>query len=360
MKLKFIKYVALIAFALLSACGGGGSSTVSSTQQLVSIAYDSTAGKLIVTDFGLNIVQSVSALTGTASLTTLAGASGSSGVTNSTGTSATFNGLQGVATDSSGNLFVSELNNYDIRKIATPTATATVTTFAGVSGTHGSADGTGTSAYFYNPRGIAIDSTDNIYLADSTNQTIRKITSGGVVTTLAGYAGTTGVTNGIGSVARFNYPNSLAVDSAGTNLYVADTLNNAIRKIVIASQTASTLAGSIGTSNYGYTNATGTNALFYSPVGVATDDTGNGLGNVYVTDYSNNSIRKIVIATGLVTTLAGNTSGTSGYVNATGTAAYFSNPTGITYFNGNLYVIDQSGTHIRIVNTTSGAVTTLY
>lgn len=352
MSIKF-KYLVLATVAILAACGGGSSSTSSSSQQLVGITYDSTAAKLIVTDFGLNVVQSVSALTGTATLTTLAGSSGSTGSTNSTGTSATFYGLQGLAADSSGNIFVSDMLNDGIRKIATPTATATVTTFAGVLGTAGSLDGTTTAAEFYYPRGMAIDSSNNIYVADSSNHTIRKITSAGVVTTLAGYAGTPGTANGTGSAAEFYYPNSVATD--GTNVYVADTVNNAIRQIVISSGVVTTLAGTIGSGNYGYKNLTGTNALFYNPVGIASDGT-----NLYVTDYNNNSIRQIVIATGVVTTLAGNTSGTSGYVNATGTAAYFSYPTGITYYNGNLYVIDQSGTHIRIVNTTSGAVTTLY
>jgi NHL repeat len=349
--MKFCSYITAIFVLLVSSCGGSTSST--SSQYLTGITYDTTSGKLIVLDFGLNIVQSVSALTGSATLTTLAGSSGSSGTTNSTGTSSKFNGLQGVASDSSGNLFVSDLYNEVVRKITSPSSTATVTTFAGVMSTSGSIDGTTTAAYFYYPRGIAIDSSDNIYLADSANHTIRSITSAGVVSTLAGYAGTSGYTNGTSSSARFNYPNSVATD--GTYVFVADTQNHQIRKIVISSGVVTLLAGnSSGTS--GYTNSTtGTSAYFYYPVGIATDGT-----NLYVTDYYNHSIRKIVISSGVVTTLAGNTSGTSGYVNATGTSAYFSYPLGITYYNGNLYVTDQSGTHIRIVSTTDGATTTLY
>lgn len=329
------------------ACGGGNTS---SSQYLTGITYDSTSGKLIVVDYGLNIIQLVSALTGTATLTTLAGSSGNSGSSNGTGTSASFYGLHGVVADTSGNLFVSEVFNNGIRKITTPTSTATVTTFVGVLGTAGSADGTTTDAYFFYPRGITIDSSNNIYVADSVNHTIRKITSAGVVTTLAGYAGTSGTTNGTSSAARFNFPNSVVTD--GVNVFVADSQNNSIRQIVISTGVVTTLAGNTsGTS--GYLNATGTSAYFYIPVGIATDGT-----NLFVADYYNHSIRQVAIATGVVTTLAGN--GTSGYVDAVGSSAYFSYPLGITYYSGNLYVTDQSGAKIRIISTTTGSTTTLY
>jgi hypothetical protein len=351
MRIKLIFLTTLIL--ILTSCGSSSSSTY---QFLTGITYDATSGKLIVLDFGQNIVQTASAITGTATLTTLAGSSGNVGTTNSTGTSAKFYGLQSIVSDSSGNFFVSDLYNQVVRKITSPTSTATVTTFAGTMSTLGSTDGTTTAAYFYYPRGIAIDSSDNIYLADSANQTIRTITSAGLVSTLAGYAGSTGTTNGTSSAARFNYPNALATVTSGgtTYVYVADTVNNQIRKIVASTGVVTLLAGnSSGTS--GYTDATGSSAYFNTPVGLATDGT-----NLYVTDYNNHSIRQIVISTGVVTTLAGNTSGSSGYVNAIGKLAYFYYPLGITYYNGNLYVTDQGGTHIRIVNTTSGAVTTLY
>ena len=348
MKFKFL-FIFLIS-SLLSACGSSSSSA--SSQFLTGITYDATSGKLIVLDFGQNIVQSVSALTGSTSLTTLAGSSGNSGTTNSTGTSAKFNGLQGIVSDSSGNFFVSDLYNQVVRKITSPSSTATVTTFAGTMSTSGSTDGTTTAAYFYYPRGIAIDSSDTIYLADSANQTIRTITSAGVVSTLAGYAGTTGTTNGTSSSARFNYPSAVATD--GTYVFVADTANNQIRKIVISTGVVTLLAGNSSGST-GNANATGSSAYFNTPVGIATDGT-----NVYVTDYYNHSIRQIVISTGVVTTLAGNTSGLSGYVDSTSTAAYFYYPLGIAYYSGYLYVTDQNGSHIRKISTTTGLVTTIY
>ena len=344
----------LILFSFLSflitSCGSNTSS--SSSQFLTGITYDSTSGKLIVLDYGQNIVQSVSSLTGTATLTTLAGSSGNSGTTNSTGTLSRFYGPQGVVSDSSGNFFVSDLYNHVIRKITSPYSTASVTTFAGYMSTSGSADGATTAAYFFYPRGIAIDSSNNIYVADSANHTIRTISSAGVVSTLAGYAGTSGYANGTSSSARFSYPNAVATD--GTNVFVADTANNQVRQIVLSTGVVTLLAGS-STGISGYTNATGSSAYFYTPVGIATDGT-----NVYVTDYNNHSIRQIVISTGVVTTLAGNTSGQSGFVDSTGTSAYFNYPLGITYNSGYLYITDQGGSHIRKVSTTTGIVTTLY
>jgi len=348
MKYKFL--ISALLTISISSCGG--TSTASYSQFLTGITYDTTSGKLIVLDYSSNIVQSVSALTGTATLTTLAGSSGNSGTTDSTGTSAKFYGLQGVVSDSSGNLFVSDMNNHTIRKITSPTSTATVSTFAGVAGTSGTSNGISTAAYFNYPRGIAIDSSGNIYVADTSSSTIRTITSAGVVTTLAGSASTNGYTNGTSTAAYFNYPAGVATD--GTYVFVADTTNNQIRKIVISTGVVTTLAGnSSGTS--GYINATGTSAYFNLPIGIATDGT-----NVYVADFGNHSIRQVVISTGLVTTLAGNTSGTSGYVNATGASAYFWNPIGIAYYSGNLYVTDQTGTHIRVVSTSTGATTTLF
>jgi len=349
-----MKYKLLLSIILclsITSCGSGSSSS-SSSQFLTGITYDTTSGKLIVLDWGLSIVQAASALTGTATLTTLAGSSGNTGTTDSTGTSAKFYGLHGVVSDTSGNFFVSDTYNQVIRKITSPTSTATVSTFAGVAGNSGTSDGTTTAAYFNYPRGIAIDSSNNIYVADSISSTIRKITSAGVVTTIAGNAGTTGYTNGTSSAANFYIPNSLATD--GTYVFVCDTGNNQIRKVVISTGVVTTLAGH-ATGSSGYTDATGTSAYFNSPVGIATDGT-----NLYVSDYYNHSIRKIVISSGVVTTLAGNTSGSAGYVNATGSSAYFSYPLGIAYYSGNLYVTDQSGTHIRIVSTSTGETTTLY
>ena len=153
--------------------------------------------------------------------------------------------------------------------IATPIVT--VSTLAG--STQGYTDGTGTSAQFSYPTGVAVDGAGNVYVADRYNHRIRKITASGVVSTLAG-SGTSGYTDGTGTSAKFDYPTGVAVDGAG-NVYVADQNNHRIRKIT-ESGVVSTLAG----STYGYTDGTGTSAKFNYPFGVAVD----GAGNVYVAD----------------------------------------------------------------------------
>jgi sugar lactone lactonase YvrE len=271
--------------------------------------------------------------------------SGSSGSADRTGTAASFNYPEGVAVDSSGNLYVADSDNYKIRKI---TPAGVVTTLAG-SGVYGSADGTGTAASFAYTQGVAVDSSGNAYVADSGNNKIRKITPAGVVTTLAGGGGSewngSGSADGTGSAASFAYPNGVAVDSSG-NVYVADSNNNKIRKITPAGG-VTTLAGS-GFSDS--EDGTGTVASFAYPRGVAVDKN----GNIYVADSNNNKIRKITSG-GLVTTLAGSSRKGS----RDGTTASFNYPTGVAVDgNGNMYVADSGNSKIRKI-TPAGLVTTL-
>src|SRR5207245_2450146 len=153
-----------------------------------------------------------------------------------------------------------------------------------LAGYNGSDDGTGSAARFYNPYRVATDSSGNVYVADTNNHTTRQITPAGVVTTLAGLAGINGSADGTGSAARFNYPVGVATDSSG-NVYVADTFNHTIRQITPAG-VVTTLAGLAGTS--GSVDGTGSAARFYRPYGVATDSS----GNAYVADGNNNTIRK--------------------------------------------------------------------
>jgi hypothetical protein len=171
-----------------------------------------------------------------------------------------------------------------------------VTTLAGTAGVEGSTDGTGAAARFNYPARVATDSAGNAYVADGMNSTIRKITPAGVVTTLAGTAGVKGSTDGTGAAARFNDPVSLATDSAG-NVYVAEVSNYTIRRITPAG-VVTTLAGTAGVR--GSTDGTGAGARFGEPAGVATDSA----GNVYVADRFNHTIRKITPA-GVVSTVVG-------------------------------------------------------
>jgi len=213
-----------------------------------------------------------------------AGVPPAAGSANGTGTAARFRSPAGVAVDSNGNIYVGDEGNHLIRKI---TPAAVVTTLAGLASDAGSTNGVGPAARFFSPRGVAVDGNFNVYVADYRNHTIRKITPAGEVTTLAGLAASPGSIDATGSAARFTNPHGVAVDGAG-NVYVADLGNHLIRKITSAG-VVTTLAGSAG--NVGSADGTGIAARFNAPGGVALD----GAGNLYVADIFNNTIRMSVV-----------------------------------------------------------------
>ena len=270
-------------------------------------------------------------------VTTLAG-SGSSGNTDATtGTNAEFNVPQGITTDGT-NLYVTDYNNHTIRKIVI--STGVTTTFAGAGG-----------GIFYYPTGITTDGT-NLYVADRNNHRIRKIViSSGAVTTLAGSSA--GSADGTGTSAQFNKPQGITTD--GTNLYTVSWVNNTVRKIVISTGVVTTLAGTVGSSSNS-TDGTGGSAVFNWPFGITTDGT-----NLYVAESSGRKIRKVVISSGVVTTFAGSPSGSvsGGSTDATGTSARFSNPDAITSDGTNLYVADTMNHRIRKIVISTRVVTTL-
>jgi sugar lactone lactonase YvrE len=223
----------------------------------------------------------------------------------------------------------------------------TVYTLAGSAWVTGASDGTGKAAQFSNPAAVTTDGI-NLYVADAGNNTIRKVViATGAVAMLAGSAMNFGSNDGTGAAALFFEPSGITTD--GTNLYVADTYNRTIRQVVIATGATTTLAGTRSVS--GSRDGTGAAASFSLPVGITTDGT-----NLYVTDSYNNTIRKVVIATGAVTTLAG---GKAGSADGTGAAASFNNPASITTDGTNLYVADILNRTIRKVVIANGAVTTL-
>jgi sugar lactone lactonase YvrE len=250
-----------------------------------------------------------------------------------------------VAVDSADNVFVSDVTNHVIRKI---TPANMVTTVAGLSGSVGSADGIGAAARFNYPYGLAIDATDQLYVADSLNRTIRAISTGAEVTTVAGAVGMPGTDDGTGPLARFVFAVGMATDGAG-NVYIADSDRHTIRKMT-PEGVVTTIAGLAGVS--GSTDATGSAARFYIPKDVAID----GAGNLYVADTGNHTIRKID-ANGAVTTLAG-LAGSSGNTPGTGSAARFAGPSGLACDSaGNIFVSDNDSSLIRKV-TPAGVVTT--
>jgi hypothetical protein len=267
-------------------------------------------------------------------VTTVAGST--RGSADGVGRAAQFFQPTGIAVDGAGNIYVADSGNRTIRKI---TSLGQVTTVAGSAGLNGSADGTGSDARFEVPRGIAVDGAGNVYVTDSSANTIRKITSGGVVTTLAGKPGLNGATDGTGSAARFWEPYGVAVDGAG-NVYVADRDNSTVRKIT-SGGVVTTLAGSAG--NGGGVDGTGSAAGFNYPSGIAIGSD----GNIFVADTYGSTIRKITSG-GVVTTIGG-LYGAVGSIDGIGSAARFVNPAGIAIGSiGRLYVA-ESGTDRNLI-----------
>lgn len=290
------------------------------------IAIDSS-GIIYISDLANHRIRK---MTSAGIVSTFAG-SGSPALVNGAGTAASFNGPSGIAVDASGNVYVADMYNHCIRKI---TSAGDVTTIAG-SGSYGYANGTGTAAKFNYPSDVAVDSSGNIFVADRYNLRVRKITSAGVVTTFAG-SGDDGCVDSDGIFARFSTLRGITIDGSG-NLYVADTHNNRIRKIT-SSGSVTTLAGS-GTA--AFADGTGSAASFNEPFRVAVDSS----GNIIVADTYNNCIRKITGA-GVVSTLAGSTA--SGYIDGAVAASRFSKPIGVAVDSfGNIVVADLLNYRIR-------------
>jgi len=291
-------------------------------------------GTIYVADYINNRIRKISA---TGIVSTLAG-TGNSGAINGLATTATFYHPSAVAVAADGTIYVADEGNNLIRKI---TAGGMVSTLAG-SGSAGLTDGTGTAAEFDAPSSIVVASDGTVFVADEDNDCIRKITTAGTVTTFAG-SGLGGYVNGTGTAAQFSSPFGLAITSDGT-IFVADTINNRIRKITPAG-VVTTFAGS-GALGGGATDGIGIAADFNFPTGIAVASD----GSVYVADTGNNKIRKISAA-GEVTTLAG--SGVSGYANGVGTAAQFNSPSGVTVAtDGTVYVTDTNNHRIRKITNT--------
>jgi sugar lactone lactonase YvrE len=263
-------------------------------------------------------------------------------------------GAAGVVIDSAANLYVAESSGNDIRRIGTD---GSITTFAGAADqSAGAADGTGTAAKFSQPTAEAIGVDGSIYVTDTANNTIRKITAAGVVTTLAGMAGGSGSTDGQGAAARFNTPLGITFGSDGA-LYVADAGNHTIRRLALDG-TVTTIAGTAGIS--GSTDGNGAAASFGDLEGLV----GDSSGNLYIADMSNNKIRKSTLSGG-VTTLVGNGSTTAS--DGIGTAAGIPFPGGLALFNGNLFVAALAGPigggenlgQVRQIHLADGTVTTI-
>ncbi len=338
-----------------------GSGTAGSTNGVATGAsFNAPCG--IAVDAGGNayvadqLNQKIRMITPDAVVTTLAG-SGQIGFANGPELTASFGYPFGIAVDASGNVFVSEQGNQLIREIG---AIGTVTTLAGsTTGSIGSHNGIGTSASFWFPSGLAVDAQDNVFVADYSNNMIRKINSAAVVSTLAGIgqAGSANTSNSTG-LQSFAAPTGVAVDDTG-NIYVADQ-NNAVIRMINTSGTVTTLAGSgipwVGGGNARPLDIDGADSIatFILPCGIAVD----GQRNIYVAEVGGNEIRSIS-PSGTVNTLAGSSFTYPGSVNGPGSIATFHSPTGVAIDkNGNVYVADAGNNMIRMISP-SGIVSTL-
>jgi DNA-binding beta-propeller fold protein YncE len=345
-----------------------------------------TNGTLYVVDTENDTIRKIDVQSAT--VTTVAGMPGQVGAVDATGTDARFSAPDGLAIDASGNLYIGDAENHSIRKF--DVQSGAVTTVAGTNQLPGNADGAGTAALFNKPKGLTIDDAGNLYVLDSHNRSIRKfdpltaivstvaslgvlplglsidsgnliaslsddrvvrVATDGTITTLAGGANAPGFVDGIGADARFDSPAGLFNDRAGT-LYVADEFNGAIRAMTFADVTVRTFAGAKSTGD-----ADGTSAIarFAAPQGLAADN-----DTVYVADTDNDTIRKVALASGKVTTLAGG-AGHPDRADGALVDARFNHPHGLALDPAAqlLYVADTNNRSIRRIDIRAGTVSTL-
>lgn len=281
-----------------------------------------------------------------ATVTTLAGSPKQAGKADGLGTAARFTRPMGIALAPDGTVYVADTNNHCIRRIS---PTGEVTMLAGAADAPGSVDGIGASARFVSPLGVALDAQGNLYVADAGDHTIRRVAPTGAVTTLAGTAGHKGRVDGPRVAARFHAPHGIAVASNGT-VYVADTENHTIRQLSPAG-VVTTWAGLAGQK--GAADGNQLAARFFHPTGLAVDTK----ATVYVVDNGNHTVRLITPA-GNVSTLAGK-AGKPGSTDGVGSAARFDWPNGIAVdAQGKLYVADNVNSTVRCI-TPTGQVTTV-
>jgi len=327
---------------VLSYSGDGGLATSAQMNYTFAVAADSS-GNVYIADSANHVVRRV-AKSGV--ITTFAG-NGNPGFGGDGGAaaSAQLNSPQGVAVDAAGNVYIADTQNDRIRRV---TPTGAISTYAG-NGTpgFGGDGGAAASAQVDTPVGLAVDAGSNLYIADLGNSRIRRVSSAGTITTIAGN-GIAGYTSdgGQATSAALNLPQGVAVDAGGT-VYIADTGNNRVRRV--AGGTITTIAGN-GVADFTGDGGQATSATIGSPIGIAADT----FGTVYVTD-SSSRVRRIVA--GFITTIAGN--GSRGYSGDGGaaTSAMLNGPTGLAVDStGNVYIADSGNNAVRMLQPAASAL----
>ena len=334
--------------------GEGGPATEARLNTPTGVAVDA-AGNLLIVDQYNHRVRKLTVATGI--ISTVAG-SGIGDFQGDTGlaTAAALQFPTGVAVDSAGAMYIADYYNHRVRKVAAPTVRPLLMTTLAGTGTAGyNGDGAAIDARVYFPTGVAVDYAGNVYIADQSNDRVRKInTATGVISTFAG----TGIGGYLGeggpaTAARVNNPTGVAVDGAG-NVYIADQYNHRVRKVTVSTGVITTIAGTGAAGYLGDGVAAPTAALNY-PTAIAVDSA----GNVYIADQNNHRIRKVTAATGLISTIAGN--GTAGVAGdgAAATAAQLNYPNGVAVDPaGNVYIADTNNHRIRKVTAGTGVITT--
>lgn len=317
--------------------GDGAAATAAQISAPSGVAVDS-AGNIYISDFGNNVVRMVSAATGF--ISTYAGTPGVSGNTGDNGlaTFASLSGPTGLAIDSAGNLYIADAIGYRIRKVGT---NGIITTVAGGSPGFGGDGGPANQAQLNYPSGVAVDSSGNIYIADLANSRVRKV-SNGIISTVAGIAyNGYNADNILASLAQLNLPRDVAVDSTG-NVYIADTGNNRIRKITVSSNIITTVAGN-GTAGYAGDHGLATSAQINGPWGIWVD----AASNIYIADTGNNVIRKVSGTS--ISTVAGTGTAGFGGDTGPAVSALLNKPEAIVVDStgGNSYVADNANNVIR-------------
>jgi trimeric autotransporter adhesin len=328
--------------------GDGFAATAAELSGAMGITKDAS-GNMYVCDFNNNVVRKIST---TGIITTIAG-TGTAGSSGDGGqaTAATFFMPGKVVFDAAGNLYVLDCGNNTLRKIST---TGIVTLYAG--GGVSPADGVpATTAQLSFPVGLAIDPAGNIYIGDQIHNKVRKVNTSGIITTVAGTGGTGYTGDGFAAtLATLSDPTGISLDTHG-NLYIADQLNHCIRKVTASTGIITTVAGT-GTSGYTGDGGQATAATLYQPNEVTVD----AVGNIFIADTRNNSIRKVNTA-GVISTIAGNNTGLAGYSGDGGpaTAAFINFPQGI-YLDavGNCFVGEYSNNVVRKINRVASTLST--